>query len=112
MTLFKVFDLPVFWPILLVYFIVLFLITMKRQIQDMLKRGSVHFVNIFAFFPYLLFAHLVVTSVVRTFLTPLTHVVKVLLKANGARLCIDLRFVKHTATELYANQPARKPELI
>mmetsp|Transcript_6589 Transcript_6589/g.10774 ORF Transcript_6589/g.10774 Transcript_6589/m.10774 type:complete len:178 (-) Transcript_6589:166-699(-) len=37
MTLFDVFDVPVFWPILLLYFIVLFFITMKRQILHMIK---------------------------------------------------------------------------
>lgn len=30
-------DIPVFWPILLVYFIVLFFLTMRRQIQHMVK---------------------------------------------------------------------------
>ena len=33
MTFFSIFDIPVFWPILLLYFIVLFALTMKRQIQ-------------------------------------------------------------------------------
>ena len=37
MTLFSIFDIPVFWPILLLYFIVLFTITMKRQIEHMIK---------------------------------------------------------------------------
>lgn len=37
MTLFPFFDIPVFWPILLVYFIVLFVITMRRQIGHMRK---------------------------------------------------------------------------
>eukprot|EP01083_Nonionella_stella_P021352 59232_1 len=37
MTLFSLFDIPVFWPILLLYFIVLFTITMKRQIEHMIK---------------------------------------------------------------------------
>lgn len=37
MTFFDVFDVPVFWPILLLYFIVLFFITMKRQILHMIK---------------------------------------------------------------------------
>jgi hypothetical protein len=31
-TFFEVFNVPVFWPILLLYFITLFMITMKRQI--------------------------------------------------------------------------------
>lgn len=37
MTFFPVFDLPVFWPILLVYFILLFILTMKQQIKRMIK---------------------------------------------------------------------------
>mmetsp|Transcript_59999 Transcript_59999/g.95291 ORF Transcript_59999/g.95291 Transcript_59999/m.95291 type:complete len:223 (+) Transcript_59999:56-724(+) len=41
MTLFSVFDIPVFWPILLLYFIVLFTITMKRQIEHMIKHSYI-----------------------------------------------------------------------
>lgn len=37
LTLFTVFDIPVFWPILLMYFIILFCLTMRRQIQHMVK---------------------------------------------------------------------------
>ncbi|KAL8443394.1 hypothetical protein Emed_006850 [Eimeria media] len=37
MTFFEVFDLPVFWPILLVYFILLFVLTMKQQVKRMIK---------------------------------------------------------------------------
>ncbi|KAM7311084.1 protein RER1 [Ixodes scapularis] len=36
-TFFEAFNVPVFWPILLLYFITLFCITMKRQIKHMLK---------------------------------------------------------------------------
>eukprot|EP00118_Oscarella_pearsei_P025359 m.308044 g.308044 ORF g.308044 m.308044 type:complete len:194 (+) comp43308_c0_seq1:218-799(+) len=36
-TLFEVFNVPVFWPILVMYFIILFAITMKRQIKHMIK---------------------------------------------------------------------------
>merc|ERR1719410_1208216 len=43
LTLFPVFDVPVFWPILLLYFIVLFVLTMKRQIQHMLKYKYIPF---------------------------------------------------------------------
>ncbi|KAK8512517.1 hypothetical protein V6N13_082936 [Hibiscus sabdariffa] len=43
MTLFSVFDVPVFWPILLFYWIVLFLITMRRQIKHMIKYKYVPF---------------------------------------------------------------------
>ncbi|OBA22214.1 retrieval of early ER protein Rer1 [Metschnikowia bicuspidata var. bicuspidata NRRL YB-4993] len=32
-----IFDIPVFWPILLMYFIVLFTLTMRKQIQHMMK---------------------------------------------------------------------------
>lgn len=32
-TFFDVFNIPVFWPILVMYFITLFCITMKRQIK-------------------------------------------------------------------------------
>lgn len=41
MTFFKVFDVPVFWPILLMYFIILFGLTMKRQIKHMWKHNYV-----------------------------------------------------------------------
>mmetsp|Transcript_1738 Transcript_1738/g.2718 ORF Transcript_1738/g.2718 Transcript_1738/m.2718 type:complete len:182 (+) Transcript_1738:78-623(+) len=41
MTFFEVFDVPVFWPILLLYFIVLFFLTMKRQIKHMIKHKYV-----------------------------------------------------------------------
>ena len=37
MTFFSMFDIPVFWPILLLYFITLFVLTMKRQIKHMIK---------------------------------------------------------------------------
>ncbi|CAK9134083.1 unnamed protein product [Ilex paraguariensis] len=37
MTFFSMFDVPVFWPILLCYWIVLFALTMKRQIVHMIK---------------------------------------------------------------------------
>ncbi|XP_033218149.1 protein RER1 [Belonocnema kinseyi] len=37
MTFFEMFNIPVFWPILVMYFITLFCITMKRQIKHMLK---------------------------------------------------------------------------
>lgn len=37
MTFFSIFDVPVFWPILLIYFIILFVLTMKRQIKHMIQ---------------------------------------------------------------------------
>ncbi|KAG0680546.1 hypothetical protein C6P40_004245 [Pichia californica] len=36
-SLFSIFDIPVFWPILVAYFIILFFLTMRRQIQHMIK---------------------------------------------------------------------------
>ncbi|XP_062000605.1 protein RER1A-like [Rosa rugosa] len=43
MTFFSVLDVPVFWPILLCYWIVLFVLTMKRQILHMIKYKYVPF---------------------------------------------------------------------
>jgi len=37
MTFFAIFDIPVFWPILLLYFMILFTVTMKKQIKHMIK---------------------------------------------------------------------------
>ncbi|KAI9190134.1 hypothetical protein H9P43_001567 [Blastocladiella emersonii ATCC 22665] len=36
-TLFSAFDIPVFWPILVIYFFILFGVTMRRQIRHMIK---------------------------------------------------------------------------
>lgn len=36
-TMFRVFDIPVFWPILVLYFATLFVITMRRQIEHMIR---------------------------------------------------------------------------
>ncbi|GBG30379.1 Protein RER1 [Hondaea fermentalgiana] len=41
MTFFSFFDIPVFWPILLVYFILLFVMTMRKQIAHMIKHKYV-----------------------------------------------------------------------
>ena len=35
------FNVPVFWPILVMYFIMLFVITMKRQLKHMIKHRYV-----------------------------------------------------------------------
>ncbi|GAB2267333.1 Protein rer1b [Dionaea muscipula] len=43
MTFFSIFDVPVFWPILLCYWIVLFVLTMKRQIMHMIKYKYIPF---------------------------------------------------------------------
>lgn len=37
LTFFSIFDIPVFWPILLMYFVALFALTMRRQIKHMIK---------------------------------------------------------------------------
>lgn len=42
-TCFEIFDIPVFWPILVMYFITLFMVTMKRQIRHMIKHRYVPF---------------------------------------------------------------------
>eukprot|EP00128_Syssomonas_multiformis_P005711 Colp12_sorted_trinity150504_noHs@5024 len=42
-TFFEVFNVPVFWPILVMYFLVLFGVTMKRQIKHMLKYRYIPF---------------------------------------------------------------------
>uniref|UniRef100_A0A5K3F983 Protein RER1 n=1 Tax=Mesocestoides corti TaxID=53468 RepID=A0A5K3F983_MESCO len=36
-TFFSFFDLPVFWPILVIYFFTLFYVTMRRQIEHMIR---------------------------------------------------------------------------
>lgn len=43
LTFFSIFDVPVFWPILLLYWIVLFVVTMKRQIKHMIKYRYIPF---------------------------------------------------------------------
>ncbi|XP_023728451.1 protein RER1A [Lactuca sativa] len=43
LTFFSMFDVPVFWPILLFYWLVLFVSTMKRQIMHMIKYRYVPF---------------------------------------------------------------------
>ncbi|KAJ5438524.1 uncharacterized protein N7458_009522 [Penicillium daleae] len=40
---FSVFDIPVFWPVLVMYWIILFVLTMRRQIQHMIKYRYVPF---------------------------------------------------------------------
>ncbi|KAH9856001.1 retrieval of early ER protein Rer1 [Lenzites betulinus] len=42
-SFFEMFDVPVYWPILVVYWFVLFLLTMRRQIQHMIKYKYVPF---------------------------------------------------------------------
>nr|CCA23199.1 protein RER1A putative [Albugo laibachii Nc14] len=41
LTFNSTFDIPVFWPVLLIYFIILFAMTMKRQIKHMWKYNYV-----------------------------------------------------------------------
>eukprot|EP00929_Paragymnodinium_shiwhaense_P037709 TRINITY_DN20044_c1_g1_i3.p2 TRINITY_DN20044_c1_g1~~TRINITY_DN20044_c1_g1_i3.p2 ORF type:complete len:161 (-),score=17.50 TRINITY_DN20044_c1_g1_i3:21-503(-) len=43
MTFFEVFDLPVFWPILLTYFLLLVFLTMRDRIRHMMKYGYLPF---------------------------------------------------------------------
>jgi len=57
MTFFSAFDVPVFWPILLFYWVVLFTLTMRRQISHMIKYKYVPFsfgklVGLIYFFPF------------------------------------------------------------
>ncbi len=42
-SFFSVLDIPAFWPILLVYFIILFSLTMRKQIQHMIKYRYIPF---------------------------------------------------------------------
>jgi len=42
-TFFDALNVPVFWPILVMYFIILFTITMKRQIKHMVKYRYIPF---------------------------------------------------------------------
>ncbi|GLB37742.1 hypothetical protein LshimejAT787_0407930 [Lyophyllum shimeji] len=42
-TFSEIFDVPVYWPILVVYFFVLFALTMRRQIQHMIKYKYIPF---------------------------------------------------------------------
>ncbi|KAG9312123.1 retrieval of early ER protein Rer1 [Chiua virens] len=43
LTISDMFDVPVYWPILVVYFCVLFALTMRRQIQHMIKYKYIPF---------------------------------------------------------------------
>ncbi|KAL7612759.1 protein RER1A [Lactuca sativa] len=43
LTFFSAFDVPVFWPILLFYWVILFALTMKKQILHMVKYKYVPF---------------------------------------------------------------------
>jgi len=45
-TFFEALNVPVYWPILVIYFITLFAVTMKRQIQHMIKHKYVPITNI------------------------------------------------------------------
>jgi hypothetical protein len=42
-TFFDILNIPVFWPILLIYFLVLFFSTMKTQILHMVKHRYIPF---------------------------------------------------------------------
>ncbi|KAI6216479.1 Protein RER1 [Aphelenchoides fujianensis] len=43
LTFFEIFDVPVFWPILVMYFFVLTFLTMKRQIMHMIRYRYIPF---------------------------------------------------------------------
>ncbi|GAP89614.1 putative RER1 protein [Rosellinia necatrix] len=40
---FDIFDVPVFWPVLVMYWFILFILTMRKQIQHMIKYRYVPF---------------------------------------------------------------------
>jgi len=42
-TFFPMFDVPVFWPILVMYWLILFFVTMRRQIKHMIKYRYIPF---------------------------------------------------------------------
>jgi hypothetical protein len=42
-TFFGILDIPVFWPILVIYFVVLTTLTLKKQIQHMIRHRYVPF---------------------------------------------------------------------
>lgn len=42
-TLFSIFDTPVYWPVLLFYFIILTAMTLKKQIEHMIKYRYIPF---------------------------------------------------------------------
>jgi len=42
-TFFGFLDIPVFWPILLIYFLILFSVTMRKQIRHMIKYKYIPF---------------------------------------------------------------------
>lgn len=37
------FDVPVFWPVLLVYWVILVFVTMRRQVRHMIKHNYLPF---------------------------------------------------------------------
>jgi len=41
MTLSESFDIPVFWPLLLFYFVFIFFVTMRKQISHMMRYNYV-----------------------------------------------------------------------
>lgn len=47
-TFFEAFNVPVFWPILVMYFIMLFCITMKRQIKVIWQEQRICDVRIYS----------------------------------------------------------------
>ena len=43
LTLFSIFDIPVFWPVLVIYFITLFFLTMRQRVAHMIQYKYVPF---------------------------------------------------------------------
>jgi len=43
LTLFSIFDIPVFWPVLVIYFFTLFFLTMRQRIAHMIQYRYVPF---------------------------------------------------------------------
>jgi hypothetical protein len=37
LTFYEAFNIPVFWPLLLIYFLIIFFFTMRKQIGHMIK---------------------------------------------------------------------------
>lgn len=43
LTFFQLFDFPVFWPILLAYFVLLLVLTLKDRVKHMMKHKYIPF---------------------------------------------------------------------
>lgn len=72
-TFFEVFNVPVFWPILVMYFITLFCLTMKRQIKVLKRRLSFFFYVIVIEMGCLIALPLVFQHMIKYRYLPFTH---------------------------------------